>query len=1257
MNVTVVPQTTPGRELMPGEAALREQRDPLVDEFDAMVAEMGGGSAPQSQEEEEGGEGGVLFAQRPRSSLPGPLGTLQDVTSDLQQSAVAGVGSAVQETIDFFRGEPEPGTEGQMRQDLSALRDDLSGREGAAGVANSLTTGVTQFLTGVVGVGKVLRPIQFAQRLRQGGVAGRAAYEVGVGAAAGALVFDPWEERMSDLVEQFPSLSNPVTRYLAADPEDSAAEGRFKNALEGIGMDLALVGAFTAAARALRYARRGDADQALQEMDGAIIEEAQMRVMEDEIGASASASVEEDQWIASGGRLMEDLEGTPPDYSDEFPFSIADEVAEGGSQVPPPLPRQGDIPEITVRPEDAIDPRSGDQMGQAPSEAAVVPSRDQPQAIRGEVPQVDVEGIVRSARDDVEAIRTHGSREAAAEAGYRFASTPLPWQKLYQGGDLRPLIDNVAEALVPNVESITDARIQDMVARRAAFYNEDPAEVMGALVRAGDDARRLASDMEASYLIGTRMQQDAYSLFQKIEAGNLPPELPTPSSAMLEVRRRLVAGANVLKAGQEMRATSGRTLRRLRGDLAFRAQDLEQFQRLDDQGLMQLLRQTQGQPKKLAQTADPSFQARVWDEAGFLMTNNLLWNWPTHAVNLSTNLYMLGARPLEKILGSFMAPNGSLIRKQAALEYSYMLGSIGDAWTAMVEAFKRGDSVMSPHQIEAFDAGHRVQTPAITRKGIKDGYDLLRTAIIAGNMGQLQQGVSQAALGAYRTGVGFPTRALGSIDEFMKTIRYRGVVQAKAAIEGQQRGLTGLALESHIERRLGESFSADGQALDAKALQEAQVSTFQQELDFESTFFPKGGPAVWLRNFRANASPVTLILPFLRTPTNVLRYGIKMTPGLNLLQKEYRQMLSGSMGDEARAQAVGQMALGGLFMGLAASMAVSGRVTGGGPSEPNARRSLLQTGWKPYSIVYTDGDGNRQYFPMSRFDPIGLPFGMVADILDGLSVTDGSREQIRTFQDAAAAVGVAMSTAVQERSFLQGLNMAIQAMSAPEDRLEQWLGDMAGNLIPASSAMRNYANPDPVLRDARSFLDRALRGVPVYSETIAPVRDFLGEPVWRQRGLISQQTADPVRDEYARIVEETGFGISPPGATRGGADLRTVRLADGRTAFDAFQELVGAADTGAPLVQALERLIESPQYQELLDGDPSMPGTRLGAIRTVVGRYREQALRRLQAEYPEVRNAMTAQRVEHHGRLQEQQRQQRERDQSAGNRLREALGI
>jgi len=54
------------------------------------------------------------------------------------------------------------------------------------------------------------------------------------GAVAEQLAFSPYEQRLSNLIESNPKLSNPVTEYLKADPKDTESEARFKMALEGI---------------------------------------------------------------------------------------------------------------------------------------------------------------------------------------------------------------------------------------------------------------------------------------------------------------------------------------------------------------------------------------------------------------------------------------------------------------------------------------------------------------------------------------------------------------------------------------------------------------------------------------------------------------------------------------------------------------------------------------------------------------------------------------------------------------------------------------------------------------------------------------------------------------------------------------------------------------------------------------------------------------------------------------------------------------
>ena len=53
------------------------------------------------------------------------------------------------------------------------------------------------------------------------------------GAAAEPFAFSPFQERISNLIEQYPNLRNPVTEFLKADTEDSEAKAYSKMAIEG----------------------------------------------------------------------------------------------------------------------------------------------------------------------------------------------------------------------------------------------------------------------------------------------------------------------------------------------------------------------------------------------------------------------------------------------------------------------------------------------------------------------------------------------------------------------------------------------------------------------------------------------------------------------------------------------------------------------------------------------------------------------------------------------------------------------------------------------------------------------------------------------------------------------------------------------------------------------------------------------------------------------------------------------------------------
>lgn len=137
--------------------------------------------------------------------------------------------------------------EGQKaRGELVALGGLIDAPEASTSVTGNLVQGIAQFATGFVMGGKALKAAGLAGRM------GTTAEVFIKSAFSDAFAFDPAQQRLSNLIESNPQLQNPVTDFLASKPGDSEAMGRFKNALEGMGIGGALQGAFVAGLKGLR---------------------------------------------------------------------------------------------------------------------------------------------------------------------------------------------------------------------------------------------------------------------------------------------------------------------------------------------------------------------------------------------------------------------------------------------------------------------------------------------------------------------------------------------------------------------------------------------------------------------------------------------------------------------------------------------------------------------------------------------------------------------------------------------------------------------------------------------------------------------------------------------------------------------------------------------------------------------------------------------------------------------------------------------
>lgn len=1146
----------------------------------------------------------------------GPAGTPAPL-----EAAMTGGLKAVFETKDFLFGEPVEGDKSAVRSAIEARDKKLDD----SSLLSGFSSGVGQFAVAMIGLGKVSKVAQSLPWFGKGLTAAREVAPVVTGtvkaALAGAIAFDPHEERLSNLVQETP-LANPVNAWLAADPNDSAAEGRIKAALESIGLDAALVGTFMASTKMWKWMRLGDSQKAAEEVTKFEAEKAAATAPQpEEVPLEATPSASLDPAGAGGGGDV--APSVAPELGAEraAPQAKPEGVADGeqaaatrggdSGQQPTGIP-SGDDPMVAP----AGAPRAAAQIVPNTSAAKaaddVVTGPNQP---RIRLSDENTEEVLKGLEADADAIDKFGGWYQAIEGGHTFGrGEGVPYEKLNMPSDVDDFMARVVDVAEERLDKlkggavVSDEKLSKVAHQMAQLYNADPAQVIGMVQQAGKEASTMVAKMEAGYLVANRMFQDTYALAARIKMGDFA-EFGGRDGALMELKKRMSLAASVYGAARSMTAASGRSMRRMRMEFKVDPKAVEGLNSMNANQLTEVLLATGGNAKNMAKVVNPSWWSKGMDFAMFLRINGLVSGWTTQVVNLVTNSYMVGARPMERILGSAGgAMRGNVqsqrIMRESLKQYTYLGTAFVDGFKFARQAFLQNDSVIAPHRTELYRGNQSLELATGGWKPWTNPGNILNNALKVAMLP-----------------VGLPTRVLGTADEMVKQTVYRSKVLANAHVqamdEAMEAGMSGKALKDYVrtsvKSKLDAAFDDMGRGTDPVALREAHIATFQQELNPNTI-------GKWIQT-GVNAHPgLRLMLPFVKTPTNVIRYGWKMTPILNVAQSEYREMLRGAMGAEAKAQATGQMMMGGLFMGTAAFMVSQGTITGGGPRDYKAKQSLLATGWREYSVVVENEDGSKTYLPWGRYDPVAVPMGIIADLMDAYEALGG--EETPEFSAAVGGLLVAMSKQFTSKTYLLGVSQMLDAMMDPDSKATGYAGGTAASFIPYSSLLRQ-SNPDPYLREARDITDKLLATVPGLSETLPARHDAWGDPIRARKGLWSSDEDQLVDREMQRLLVETGTAISAPQPDHDGVDLREITLSDGTNAYEQYQKWAGHPPKGPALKTLIAKRMASQTYQLAPDGAMDVKGTKLWLLHPIVNSYRTRAMKLLKSD-PVIRDAFRA---------------------------------
>ena len=234
--------------------------------------------------------------------------TAGDYAMDIALAPFRGVAGAVESV-------GELATLGMLPDNL--ITDRVGHSKTAVG---GLVEGASEFMTGFIPVFGWLGKASKIGKLAKLGSVGRwiQRSEMARGLVAGAVadftVFDSHEERLSNLIQQFPALQNPVTDFLEAEGDDSLLEGRIKNVLEGAMVGSAIEGVI-AGVRGLKKAKgflaKGDqagAEKVLEEAG----QEIQPKLQQAEVEAVQTESSGAIQPFSEGQTVNWDFDSAKP---------------------------------------------------------------------------------------------------------------------------------------------------------------------------------------------------------------------------------------------------------------------------------------------------------------------------------------------------------------------------------------------------------------------------------------------------------------------------------------------------------------------------------------------------------------------------------------------------------------------------------------------------------------------------------------------------------------------------------------------------------------------------------------------------------------------------------------------------------------------------------------------------------------------------------------------------------------------------------
>jgi hypothetical protein len=304
----------------------------------------------------------------------------------------------------------------------------------------------------------------------------------------------------------------------------------------------------------------------------------------------------------------------------------------------------------------------------------------------------------------------------------------------------------------------------------------------------------------------------------------------------------------------------------------------------------------------------------------------------------------------------------------------------------------------------------------------------------------------------------------------------------------------------------------------SKALDEineyAKYVTFQNEL---------GDAGKSFTNFINKSKVGFLITPFIRTPVNILKVGLKPLEAIKFTSPEYRAKFN-EMSAMEKSHELRRITAGALMFSAVATMVMDGTIdlTGSGAEDRSKRDLLERQGWRPNSIKVGD-----KYISYQNLNPFNVLLGMLGNYSDDLKYNQKPKDdELSSLQKISKTLGGFAET-FTDQSFLSGLSNFFKWINKKDPYyLEQFLQMPVPGVLSIGKDVEKYLGGDDKQYETKGFYDKLMNRIGVTSE-LKEKLDVFGKPKTSTAESLPVPF-DEKEDKLAKLLLEKSVSIGYP---------------------------------------------------------------------------------------------------------------------------------